>query len=1302
MTAVLRQGDVLSSRFRIDVAVGVGGMGRVYRAQDLETGATVAVKVLLPGVPDGPAFFSREIRALSMASHPRIVRYVGHGTSGEGPFVAMEWLDGEDLRARLKRGPLSVTDTVAVGMRLAEALGHAHARGIVHRDVKPGNVFFVRGELDALRLVDFGLAMVGRSDLTPDSLVGTPGYMPPEQALGSVALDGSADVFALGCVLYKALTGRGPFAAEDAMASIAKVFFDDPPPPSSVRGEVPGALDAVVMRMLARDAKARPADGAAALRALRDVDLGEAPASSRPPPSLTHRELRIVSVLVAGRWAALAEEATLRGAPGDRSADLDEAARAVAARFGARVEVVGSAMIAALSGKGGAVDQAARAARLALALRAVLPELPVALATGRAEVGERVVGEVIDRAVARLHAARGGSISIDEVTSGLLGAAFEVGGAGGALELVSERPETAPPVRTLLGKPTPFVGREREMGALDGVLAACLRERSPRAAVVTAPAGVGKSRLRFEWLRGVARRPEGVQVFSCRADPMTAGSPFGLLSQIVRGAASIEPGDPIEAARARLRGRVARTVAAPEVQRVAEFLGEVVGVRFDDASRVELRAARQDPMLMGDQVRAAWETWMRAECDAAPTLVSIEDLHWADLPTMRLVEGSLRAPGGARMMVLMLARPEALESFGSVLALPSTERVDLGELDVAAAERLARHVLGARVPADVLARAVAKAAGNAFFLEEILRAIAEGKGDDVPETVLAMVERRLSTLEAPARRVLRAASVFGKTFWEGGVRELVGDLAADGAGDAATYLDALAEQELVTRSPASRLTGERELVFRHALVREAAYAMLTEDDRAMGHALAAEWLERRGERSAAELAGHFDRGRRPDRARVYYARAAAQALEGNDLAAVITLAEHACASGATGAELGDMRRLQAEAYRWRGRITDAEVAAREAVALLPRGSGPWCKAVAELVTAATGLGHVDVVSALAGEVLVTWRACGRLDPALAVAVARVASQLYPAGARELADTAVAELDRYGLPDGRHEPVAAARVQGSYAHRALYSSDVGTYYDRLQRARDLFEAAGDRRNACVQVVNLAYVAVTAGAFEEADAALLPALRTAEALGITRIRAIFLHNLGLLRVLQGRVNESIAFQQQAIEAFHAQGDRRLECFSRMYLAMAFRARGDGEGAIEEAERALEVAGPMRPAAASARAVLADALLAAGEAAEALEHAASAYATLEEIGGLEDTESLVRVVYAEALLAAGRDPEADAVLRLAVESLGARADRIRRAGWRGSFLSRVPENARTLALACARGLDPDALLGRAAGQG
>jgi predicted ATPase len=280
---------------------------------------------------------------------------------------------------------------------------------------------------------------------------------------------------------------------------------------------------------------------------------------------------------------------------------------------------------------------------------------------------------------------------------------------------------------------------------------------------------------------------------------------------------------------------------------------------------------------MSEQMRSAWLDFLHAETRAHPVLLVLDDLHWGDFGTVRFIEVALRDLGKQPWMVLALARPEVFEVFPRLWAeRQNVQEVRLKELGRKAGERLVRQVLGDAVGSDTVERLVKQADGNAFYLEELIRAVARGKDAALPETVLAMVETRLGWIPFEARRVLRAASVFGEVCWDSGVVMLLGDAMPPSV--VADWLARLVEQEVLVVRPDSRFPGERELAFRHALLREGAYATLTADDERHAHRLAGEWLERHGEADPMVLAGHARRGGDGARAAGFYLRAAEQAL----------------------------------------------------------------------------------------------------------------------------------------------------------------------------------------------------------------------------------------------------------------------------------------------------------------------------------------------------------------------------------------------------------------------------------------
>ncbi|MFS8071112.1 MAG: ATP-binding protein, partial [Byssovorax sp.] len=599
--------------------------------------------------------------------------------------------------------------------------------------------------------------------------------------------DSRADVFALGCVLFECLAGVPAFAGAHLMALLAKILFEEAPRVSDLRPEVSDRVDALLARMLAKDPEDRPRDGAAVaaeIAALGETTIVTGPgsepirSSARVIPALTGGEQRLLSVVLLG--APNAGQAAIAATIGEMELTPTELAmREASESRGGRFELLADGTVLVTIGRTTriATDQAALGARCALALRELAAARRMALATGRAEVtGHIPVGEAIDRA-ARMLSKRGGAgvaepgrpraIAIDEVSAGLLDGRFEVRGSPEGLWLHGERARVEG-TKTLMGTPTACVGRDRELATLEALFAECVESPAAQAVLVTARAGFGKSRVAYELLRAVGERGEPVEIWIGRGDSLRAGSAFGLLGQALRSAASIIDGEPVGVRQQKLRARVARHVLGADQRRVAEFLGELVGTPFPDEESVPLRAARQDALVMGDQMRRAWEDFLRAESSAQPVLLVLEDLHWGDLPTVRFVDAALRDLKNQPWMVLALARPEVHELFPKLWAERGVQEMRLKELTGKACEKLIRQVLGASVGADTVERLIAQADGHAFFLEELIRAVAEGKGAALPETVLAMVEARLEGLETEARRVLRAASIFGEVFWHSG------------------------------------------------------------------------------------------------------------------------------------------------------------------------------------------------------------------------------------------------------------------------------------------------------------------------------------------------------------------------------------------------------------------------------------------------------------------------------------------------------------------------------------------------------
>jgi serine/threonine protein kinase/tetratricopeptide (TPR) repeat protein len=1314
-------GEVLAGRFRIEEEAGAGAMGVVYRAVDSTSGEVVAVKVMQGHNHQG-ARFAREARVLARLEHPAIVRYVAHGTTERGAaYLAMQWLEGEDLDGRLKRGPLPLADAIALSRRVADALSTMHARGIVHRDLKPSNLFLPAGDVRQVTLLDFGIARVSDATIgmtASGAVVGTPGYMSPEQARGTDTVDARADVFALGCILWECIMGKRVFVGEHIMAVVVKILLEEPPRLRDLREGIPAALDDLVARMLIKDPAQRPPDGAAVRDALDDVEASIALAhtsveerTSRKPPSLSRGERNIVSVVIAETPPV----ASARGTEILSSADVDLASLPdptkktesdelavtmaddtsrmlvtdLAARFQARVEhLADGILVATLRGSGVATDQAAQAARCALAIRKAFPYAPIALATDRALVtGALPIGPVIDKSVGMLREAREGDpfkvppIRLDEVTAGLLPSRFRLRASAIGTVLVEEEDVTDTP-RTLLGKATPFVGRDQELGTLVGIFRHVENDSVARAAVVTGPPGFGKSRLRAELVRELRAVDSSPQIWTGVGDPLGARTPFGAVARAMRGAFGLLGGVTPDAELRRVRERVAGAVPAPHVERVATFIAELLGVPLGATGHVELAAARQDPALKAAQMQRAFIELLEHECAAGTLVLIFEDAHWVDPSTMKLIDAALRELADRQFFVVALGRPEIDDAFPTLWAERGVVRLALPPLPARASERLAARVLGRDAKDDLVRRIVQQAGGSPFFLEELLRSVAGGGGDAaLPATVLAMVQTRIEGLDSESRRLLRAASVFGPVFWRGGASALLGT--PEGALLEA-WLSSLIEREFLVRQRESRVAEEVEYGFRHGLVRECAYLMLTDEDRILAHRLAADWLETAGERSPAVLAEHLERGGETLRAIDKYCQAVAHALEASDLESAIRVATHAISLGAEGGVRGRLRLLRAEAHRWRGEMDQAYSDARDATEDLERESADWYRAVAGAIAAGASTGQTDAPKELA-EGLLQADAGDRLSRMMSLA--QSATYLLGAGKLDIADRLLDALHASEsiLGDEIHShPLLMARMTLAQAMRAHVSSDEALAADLMLRAAGYFQAAGDTQSACAARANAGLIYSFLGRFERSEALLTEALAMAQKSGALNTVAWIKQSLSTVFAEGGRPEDGLALAREASETAQEQKDRRLEAKSRIAEADILLSLGDGFSAEQSARRAIDLGdGGAEAVQAGALAALSSALATTGRQPESHGAALDLERLLEGGIELEETEAKVRLVVAESYWRVGEHEKARAAILRAKKVLLARAERLDAAD-REAFLKRVRVHARTLALA------------------
>jgi len=876
--------------------------------------------------------------------------------------------------------------------------------------------------------------------------------------------------------------------------------------------------------------------------------------------------------------------------------------------------------------------------------------------------------------------------------------------------------------RGIEGVETRMIGRDAELARLQQAFERTLAQRQLQIVTVVADAGVGKSRLLYEFGNWAEDRSEPFYMLQGRAHPQTEGQPFGLLRDVLAWRLQIADSDSLALARQKIEHGIVPLFTAddgPELaQAHAHILGHLIGLDFSDSPH--LRGILDDPQQIRTRgFHAAAQAFRRisASFDArgnVPIVLQLDDLHWADDGTLAFLQHLARANHDVPILMLALTRPTLFErraDWPGAAAQALHQRIDLLPLDKATSQQLAGELLKKlpEVPVVLSELIIGRSEGNPFYMEELVKMLVDQgalqTGPErwalnadrllttaVPPTLTGVLQARLDGLPSHERVALQESSVIGLVFWD----QALGALDAD----APRSLPALVRRELALPRPDAELDGVREYAFKHQFLHEVTYGTLLKRTRRALHARAAAWLaERTGARASDFLgatAEHYEKADEPAQACEYYARAGERARKRFAHEAALGYVQRGLAQLAL-VDAADP--LDRDALRWR--LLDVRERTLELQGRRPEQRADL-DALQQLAEAA---GHGLRLAELA-----TRRSlmAGRTAdfPGMAAAARdamRLAADAGDDSVRLNAQRLLADaLTRMGDVHAGHglaiSGLSEARALGLQGVEARFLNalsviagrrhDLVTMLQLVQQATNLRRALGDRRNEAIGLASLGSTWLELGDLDRARATLGQALKLHRAVGDRALEPIALANLSQLALWEGDVPLARRHAEAALQQAQAVQAVELQAMAHWSLGHVDLKAGRLDAARAAFTQTLAIARPGgSPMQHDAAAGLARVALAGGDVVAASACLVDVLAAWDGVSAMAEqlpgtlAVHLIEWTCIEALQQAA-DPRADGLLAVTHAALQARALTLSDPALRASFLAQVPENAALVA--------------------
>ncbi|MFQ5943617.1 MAG: protein kinase [Anaerolineales bacterium] len=1164
--------------YEITEEIGKGGMATVYRAYQPSMDRHVAVKVIrasMLGDSIGRDRFTREAKLIAKLEHPHLLPVYDFDGAHDPPYIVMRFLEGGTLKQVMDADPLPPEEMLYMLRQVATALDYAHRQEVVHRDLKPSNVMIDR-EGNAF-VADFGIARVtdAAKDLTgTGNVIGTPGYMAPEQARGKREVDGRADVYSLGVIAFELLAGRGPYDRESAVDELMAHLQEPVPDISEYNADLSPEVNDVVHKSLAKDpderysttgefidelAKAlhkQAAGSPSQLRSLTQsfaaeqiaaIDAGPEEAKT---PTDVQRQMTALYMDVSDFAELLYEseetdavqrdidrlwhtfEGIAEGYGGVLESRTGEAGLMIWGRDETHESDPEQAINAALKMKEAVVAQAENR----WSDTDEEPPFKAAITTGpvlltREKTGDTTAsGATITLAGRLKESAPPGEVMISHDTYARVRGVFTLGqlppvrmrGRSEPLEVyqvIQAKPRVfRQQTRGIEGVETKMIGREPELKILQDALTLTMEDAETQVVTVVGDAGVGKSRLLYEFFAWVELMEETVWFFEARATQPSMLQPYSLTRDLFSFRFEILDNDPLPVVHEKFEKGIQGFLDGDSMN-VAPMIGQLVGFDFSDSTIVQPKL--EDPESFHREALGYLGEFFLTASKTNPVLIQVEDIHWADERSLDLLNGLARENTEIPLFIIYMARPGLYDrrpSWGEGQEFHA--RLTLNPLSRLDSRRLVREMLKRvnKVPSELRDLIIDRAEGNPFYMEELIKALIDDgviiKGDDewdvemerlnpdrVPGSLVGVLQSRLDSFPAGQRALMQRASVVGRIFWESAVANL-SEKEGTTAGAVASMLNDLRRREMVFKREESAFEGTAEYGFRHAILRDVVYDTIVPRQRREYHKQVAEWLIESGKDRLDEynllIAEHFERAEERVLASEYTARAA-------QVASI------------------------------RGTLDESIKVATRALALLEGVDAPGPRMALQFQLGEQyGLkGNYDA-------------ALSQFEPALATA-------------REIGDRA-SEAQALG---------ELGRVKGTW------QADYEAGQEYLDQAMEIAVELDDKPRQIFILRQLGNLGFGTGDLEQSLEYLEQSLALAEELGDLESQANALNSMGLTATAMGRNKESMEWYAQGLPIAEQLGDRAIIAMLTGNNAYAELNVGDLERGKRDSQRAMQMA-------------------------------------------------------------------------------------------------------------------------------